>query len=107
MTMSTLDHLTRAQAIQSGLAPVAEALERCGCAVTLETHHDRTLAAVLMSATFTGSPALAHKLVRDIGDVARAQGIDLDGIVCDHDDLRPDQQRIGFVCLCPARKAAA
>ncbi|MXQ13980.1 hypothetical protein [Microvirga makkahensis] len=102
--MNTPDHITRAQAVRSDLAPVAEALERCGCAVNLKIVSDRTLAAVLMSATFTGSPALAHKLVRDIRDVARAQGIDLDGIVCDHDDLRADQQRIGFVCLCPARK---
>lgn len=105
--MSTPDHLAHAQAVRSDLAPVAEALEQCGAAVTLETIPDRAFAAVFMSATFTGSPALAHKLVRRIGDAAYAQGIDLRGIVCDHDDLRPDQQRIGFLCLFPAGKLAA
>lgn len=105
MTMSTPDHITRAQALHTELAPVAAALEQRGVTVTLEILHDRTLAAVVLSATFPGSPAQANKLARHLEGAARSRGYDLRGHVLDR--LQPDQARVAFVYSCQARKAAA
>jgi hypothetical protein len=106
LTMTTLPHIARAQAVRSVLEPVVPILESVGATVVLDTVEHPKHAATFMTVTFKGSLALAYQLAQRMERGARAQGVDLTGVVCDHDDLRPDQQRVGLVCLCPARKAA-
>lgn len=106
--MTTLPHIARAQAVRSILEPVVPILEGVGASVVLDTVEHPTLAAVFMAVTFKGSPALAYRLAHQMQRGARAQGLDLSSVVFDRfrEGLRPDQQRVAFVSLCPPQKAA-
>lgn len=110
----TPPHIARAQAVQSYLSSVAPSLERLGATVVLDIIEDRTLAAVSMSVTFTGSLDMANQLAHRIERGARAQGFALRSIIVGQlpealwpEDLHPGEQRVGFVSLCSRQKAAA
>jgi len=106
--MTTLPHIARAQAVRSILEPAVPILEGVGATVVLDTIEHPTLAAVFMAVTFKGSPALAYRLAQQMERGAHAQGLDLRATVFDRfrEGLRPEEQRVAFVSLCPPQKAA-